>query len=69
MGVAAAVFAADWSNKFLIVHKTGALSHTRRAPTPSVWRAPRYPVVRPDFAVPSPKNRCLWSVQKMARKR
>jgi hypothetical protein len=56
MGVAAAVFAADWSNKFLIVHKTGALSHTRRAPTPSVWRAPRYPVVRPHFAVPSPKT-------------
>jgi hypothetical protein len=38
MGVAAAVFAADWSNKFLIVHKTGALSHTRQ-PIPHAPRS------------------------------
>jgi protoporphyrinogen oxidase len=51
MGVAAAVFAADWFNKFLIVHNTAALSHTRqpiphasRSPGPAVklaWNCPR----------------------------
>jgi hypothetical protein len=51
MGVAAAVFAADWFNKFLIVRKAGGLAQTRRAPTPLSRSA------RPHFAVPSPKTR------------
>ena len=50
MGVAATVFAADRFNKFLILHKTGALSHTRRAPTLSACGA------CPHFAVPSPET-------------
>jgi hypothetical protein len=57
MGVAAAVFAADWFNKFLIVRKAGGLAQTRRAPTARVARAPLSRSARPHFAVPSPKTR------------
>jgi hypothetical protein len=55
MSVPAAVFAAEWFNEFLIVHKASTLSHTHRAPTFSLCGALPPAVVRPHFAVPFSK--------------
>ena len=68
MRIAATVFTAKRSNKFLVLHKEGMLVHNRPPPTARVRGMPAILGARPALRRPGPPTRRPWSWRKMAGK-